>query len=150
MKINHKNQLCNDTVCASIRMTRSEYLALREFMHTEVGHDVYFPYGTTIVKHGYGWYYMSPTNGKRGVQKMEYALKVLRWFRKWHEEQIDAELKRLMPTILDVNLSVAAFSQDTNAFTYISSQVPVDSSPHEASQQQLQMLAARFSKERHV
>jgi hypothetical protein len=143
MKIANHNQFCEDTIYSTIRMNKAEYLALREYMHTKPGDDIWFPYGTTIVKHGYGWYYMSPTCSKRAVEKMAFAHKVIKMFLAEEEAKVDAEIKRLMPTIIDIDLSVATFSNmsGSNEFGYIGA---VTQRP--ASEHKLAKLAAKFSK----
>lgn len=149
MKIHQKNCQCADTIHATIRMNKAEYCALREFMHTKDGDDIVFPYGTTIIKHGYGWYYMSPSNSNRALDKMAYAIKIIKMFLKQEEERVEAEIKALVPIMMNVDMQVVAFSaaHSVGEFSYATERQPHKAHiPLPASQDKLQRLAARFSK----
>ncbi len=110
MKINLKQADSNETVCASIRMNRKTYDALRAYMHAKEGQPVAFPYGVILNKRGFGWYRLSPNSRTRGIEKMAFAIKVLKMFMKEEEEKVEAEIARLMPLMYDPNLKVASFS----------------------------------------
>lgn len=152
MRINLKNQFNNDTIHAVIRMKRAEYLALREYMHTAAGKDIEFPHKVHIVKHGYGWYFMAATNEHRAVEKMQFALKVIRAFQREEEAKTDEELKMWAPTMIAEGTHIASFSNAHSAvgeFGYLG--VPQQhTKPQQqkapASSDALARLAARFSK----
>jgi len=147
MQINLKNGSNNDTVYATVRMNKEEYVALREYMHTKEGADIGFPYGSVIVKHGYGWYRLLPLTAQRGIDKVLFAIKVLRRFIKDQEAKLAEEIKRYVPLMLDPALKIATFStaHSEGEFGYLGTPQP----PQPASSEVLQRLATVINSRRH-
>lgn len=144
MKINFNNQFDEQTIHAKLRMNKREYQALREYMHTRPNSNIEFPYGTQIIKRGYGWYHLASKNSKAAIRKMQFALSVIKRFLQEEEERVEEEIKKLAPIMLNINLKVVAFSEahGPGEFTYAGPQLP----PQPASTNQLQRLAAKFAR----
>lgn len=114
------NGFNNETIHVTFRLSATEYLSLRKYMHTPDGLDIGFPYGVHLVKRGYGWYRLLTTTELRGVEKITGAMKIIRRWRLEEEEQVEAAIKVLMPAVIH-GVHVATFSNAHNAgeFGYI-------------------------------
>jgi hypothetical protein len=115
-------------------------------MHIKAGETIVFPYGARIVKRGRGWYRLIPNNTNRAIDKLNFALKVIRMFMKEQEEAVEAEIKKLIPVVLNIDLRVASFSNahSSGEFGYLSDRQPPQQ-PKPAPAQSLQKLVAKFA-----
>lgn len=143
--LNLKNATDDNTICATIRMDQKTYQAMRAFMHVskDSGSTIWFPYGVSLVKRGYGWYHLSAQSNNRAIEKMAFAKKIIRRFLKDEEDKVDEALKFLAPMMMDQAMHAVSFSQETEkpAFGYLGTSQPAKP----ASPQSLQRLASRFS-----
>ena len=114
-----------ETVYASVRLNRGQYLALREYLHIAEGSDVTFPYGSTLIKRGYGWYRLFATNERRGIDKVRFAISVIKRCLKEYEEkeekELIAETQRLLIAAVTKTQPIAYTS---DGFMYASGQRP--------------------------
>jgi hypothetical protein len=110
MKIAIHNVTNNDTIHASVRMNETEYMRLKEYMHATG--QIEFPDHVVLVYRGRGWYRLHPTKVHNAIQKFSFAVSVLRRFEKMLEREVEEEIKKLVPLLLDEHLRITAFTPD--------------------------------------
>ena len=111
-------------------------------MHAKDGENIKFPYGVSLAKRGFGWYRLLPAKRNRSVDKINFAVTVLKRFLKEEEAKTDEELKRLVPLMLNPGMQVTSFS--AGEFGYLG--MPKLAEPAApAAPNKLQMLVSKFS-----
>lgn len=112
LQINLKNKDDADTIHAVIRMDGKTYAALRLYMKPldRGDHAIHFSYGVSIVWRGRGWYRMECSGPARALDKLTFAIKVVKRFLADAERKTDEEIKRLRPIMMNPGLVLASFS----------------------------------------
>lgn len=110
LSITLRNQFDDEMVHAVVRMDATTHAALKKYMHCKDGVVIRFPYGVKLCSRGRGWYRVDASNATRGVEKLQFAMKLIRRFMKDEENKVDEEIKRLAPLLLNPGLRIISFS----------------------------------------
>lgn len=139
MQIILQNARSNDTVHATVRMNATELQRLREYMHcTGI---IAFPNSVELHYRGRGWYRVSPTKSHEAIRNVQFATATLKRFARMLEEEVEAEIKALMPMMLDSSLKPTSFVPESGL--HFTAPVMKDSLTH-SGLQNLHSLASRF------
>lgn len=149
MKVFTRN-LETSNASATIRMTKHELRALREFLHIpEDVHQVKFTYGAQLLESGFGWYKIVAFSEFRVAEQVAFALKQIRLYQRWLKAELIRELQKALPqdegpVVSETKLITI---QETPEVRRVEIQVRTRpswvSSP---SQQKLAQLAAKFAR----
>jgi hypothetical protein len=156
MYIKLRNTDSDENITGTVRMAKSVWQALRNYMHvpSDESRDVIqFPYGTRLVKQGYGWYRLINYRATQGVRKMKQAARIIRRFFDEQRKDITAEIKRLMRQATDAQLRVVAYSSPVanlggDNFVLVkhveNKYSPTPNLPQPPSSHQIENLLSRF------
>jgi hypothetical protein len=110
LQIKIKNRYDATTVHAVVRMDSKSHALLKQFMHCNDAVVVRFQHGVTLTYRGRGWYRLNVSNEHRALEKLEFAVKLMRRFWREEEQHTEDALKLLAPTMIDPDLQIASFS----------------------------------------
>lgn len=122
----------NETIYVTFQLNTKEFKSLSDYMHAKEGSgEIWFPHGVALIKRGYGWYRLLANNGVRGVEKIQFAMKIImRWYKDEEAKTVEA-IKQLMPAILS-ETRIVAFSaaHSEGELTYAGATHAVDHKKH--------------------
>ncbi|MNY05297.1 hypothetical protein D3C86_1380110 [compost metagenome] len=113
MYIKLRNTEDDEMIQGTVRMSKDVWQALRNHMHCTPDDEpdvIRFPYGTRLVKQGYGWYKLINYLPRQGVKKMKQAARIIRRFFEDQRKDVVAEIRRLMHQAKDADLRVVAYN----------------------------------------
>lgn len=110
LQIKIKNRYDSAIVHAVVRMDGKSHALLKQFMHCKDELAIRFQHGVKLVYRGRGWYRLDVSNEHRALEKLEFAVKLMRRFWREEEQRTEDALKLLVPTMLDPDLKIASFS----------------------------------------
>lgn len=113
MYIQLRNTEDDEMITGTVRMSKDVWKALRNHMHCSPDDDpdvIKFPYGTRLVKQGYGWYKLVNYLSRQGAKKMKWAARIIRRFFDDQRKDVTAEIRRLMAQAKDAELRVVAYN----------------------------------------
>jgi hypothetical protein len=143
------NAFDNEMVYAVVRMDHKTHKALKEFMHCDDKVVIRFKHGVKLCYRGYGWYRLEASNSHRAVEKVEFALKLIRRFMRDEEAKTNEALKLLAPTIKDPDLKLVSFSNAHSEGEYGYMGIVSDVPPPPVSTSKLNALVAKFQRPQH-
>lgn len=146
LQIRLRNQLDEDTVHAVVRCDQVTYRALKEFMHCDAEVGIRFPHGVRLLPRGRGWYRLEASNSFRAIEKLEFALKAVKRFKREQELYIEDAIRRFAPVMKDPDLKIVSFSNAHSEGEYgymgVAQRRP-------ATQHKLNALVAKFGRPQH-
>lgn len=145
MQINIHHTDSDFLVHAKVRMNRQTFEALRSHMHGDPKkNEIDFPGGVRLIKYGYGWYKLTGTHLYKGVEKLQFAAKLIYRFYKEEEARVEQEIKALLAKPAPALHQISIIAQPVYPV-----RVERRSEPRtDASVGQLQALASHFNHRR--
>lgn len=140
------NQLDDEMIHAVVRMDGATHALLKKFMHCNDEVVIRFPYGVKLCSRGRGWYRVDASNATRGIEKLQFAVKLIRRFLKEEENKVDEEIKRLAPLIRNPDLRVISFSNAHSEGEYGYMDTAPERPALPVSTSKLNALAAKFQR----
>jgi len=144
LTIRLRNQFDNDTVHAVVRADAKSHAALKKFMHCKDEIAIRFPMGVKMCSRGRGWYRIDASNEHRAVEKLMFAVKLVKRFLKEEEEAVEAQIKLLAPIMRDPGLRIVSFSNAHSEGEYGYMGAPTPPAPPSANK--LNALVAKFQR----
>lgn len=101
-----KNPKNPSMIYANVRMCKHVWESLRRHLKADFDVDadpdvIRFQYGARLVKQGFGWYRLVTYNSFRGIDKIRYALRVLRDFYKSYCENRNYMIKQFLRPVVE-------------------------------------------------
>ncbi len=161
MHIKLRNTESDEMIEGTVRMSKDVWQALRNHMHCTPEDDqdvIRFPYGTRLVKQGYGWYKLINYRPTQGVRKLKQAARIIRRFFEEQRKDVTEEIKRLVAQAKDADLRVVAYNSPVEnvagtGYALVKRVVNKHSTPtpvrQEPSQHQLDRLLGKFGRKEH-
>lgn len=110
LQIKIKNRFYNKSVFAVVRMDSKAHAQLKFFMHCNDSTAIRFKHGVRLCYRGSGWYRLHVSNKHNALEKLEFAIKLMRRCYREAEQRTDDALKLLAPVMNDPDLRIASFS----------------------------------------
>lgn len=146
LSIRLHNQNDDEMIYAVVRMDGATHALLKKFMHCTDQIAIRFPHGVKLCSRGRGWYRLDASNAVRGVEKLQFAVKLIRRFLKEEEHKTEEEIKRLAPLLRNPDLKIVSFSNAHSPGEYGYIDTAPDRPALPVSTSKLNALAAKFQR----
>lgn len=146
LQISVKHRDNPDIVHAVVRMDQKTHAALKQYMHCKDKVVIRFAHGVKLCYRGYGWYRLDVSNEYRAVEKLEFAVKLIRAFWRAEEQKITEAIKLFVPTMKDPDLRVSSFSNAHCEGEYGYMGVVRERPPVPVSAHKLNALVSKFQR----